>query len=156
MTGIFGTDRRIRPGISITVWGSACAVPVMGCGIGGAMDSNEFIRLVSQRAHVPEEQAWELTRATMLTLAERITGGEARHLAGVLPAEIAPPLVPPEDVAQKFGVAEFVRRVSERGGVDETVARRGVAAVFMTLREAVPDTEFQDLMSQLPNEFQNI
>ncbi|MGW2940032.1 DUF2267 domain-containing protein, partial [Streptomyces sp. NPDC001156] len=79
-----------------------------------------------------------------------------RGLAGVLPAEIAPPLVPPEDVAQKFGVAEFVRRVSERAGADEAVARRGVAAVFMTLGEAVPDTEFQDVMSQLPNEFQNI
>ncbi|MGW2940088.1 DUF2267 domain-containing protein [Streptomyces sp. NPDC001156] len=45
------------------------------------MDSDEFVRLVSRRAHVPEEQARELTRATMLTLAERITGGEARHLA---------------------------------------------------------------------------
>lgn len=67
------------------------------------MDSDEFVRLVSRRAHVPEEQDRELT------LAERITGGEARHLAGVLPAEIAPPVVPPEDVAQKFGVAEFVR-----------------------------------------------
>ncbi|MFD8260951.1 DUF2267 domain-containing protein [Streptomyces griseoluteus] len=156
MTGAFGTGRRVRTGISITVWGSACAVPVMGCRIGGAMDSDEFIRLVSQRAHVPEEQAWELTRATMLTLGERITGGEARHLAGVLPAEIAPPLVPPEDVAQKFGVAEFVRRVSERAGVDEAVARSGVAAVFRTLREAVPGTEFEDVMSQLPNEFQNL
>ncbi|MEU7424968.1 DUF2267 domain-containing protein [Streptomyces sp. NPDC040750] len=120
------------------------------------MDSDEFVRLVSQRAHVPEEQVRELARTAMLTLAERITGGEARHLAGVLPAEIAPPLVPPEDVAQKFGVAEFVRRVSERAGVDETVARRGIAAVFMTLAEAVPAMDFQDLMSQLPNEFQNI
>ncbi|MYV43467.1 DUF2267 domain-containing protein [Streptomyces sp. SID1328] len=120
------------------------------------MDSDEFIRLVSERAGVPEEQARELTRATMLTLGERITGGEARHLAGVLPAEIAPPLVPPEDVAQKFGVAEFVRRVSERAGVGEAVARSSVAAVFRTLREAVPGTEFEDVMSQLPNEFQNI
>ncbi|MEW2255917.1 hypothetical protein [Streptomyces sp. NPDC047869] len=42
------------------------------------------------------------------------------------------------------------------GNIDETVARRGVAAVSMTLGEAVPGTEFQDLMSQLPNEFQNI
>ncbi|MBC2868726.1 DUF2267 domain-containing protein [Streptomyces mexicanus] len=58
---------------------------------------------------MPERQARELSGATMLTLAEQITGGEARHLASVLPAEIAPPLVPPEDVAQKFGVAEFVR-----------------------------------------------
>ncbi|MGW7239562.1 DUF2267 domain-containing protein [Streptomyces sp. NPDC054804] len=54
------------------------------------MDSDEFVRLVSRRAHVPQEQSRELTRATMLTLAERITGGEARHLAGVLPTEIAP------------------------------------------------------------------
>ncbi|MFF2202261.1 DUF2267 domain-containing protein [Streptomyces sp. NPDC058145] len=52
--------------------------------------------------------------------------------------------------------ARFVRRVSERAGADEAVARRGVAAVFMTLGEAVPDTEFLDVMSQLPNEFQNI
>ncbi|MFF7891894.1 DUF2267 domain-containing protein [Streptomyces sp. NPDC007907] len=97
-----------------------------------------------------------MTRTTMLTPAERITGGEARDLAGVLPAEIAPPLMPPEDVAQKIGVDEFVRRVSERAGVDETVARRSVAAVFMTLGEAVPGKEFQDVMSQLPSAFQNI
>ncbi|MCW7944828.1 hypothetical protein AAW14_23150 [Streptomyces hygroscopicus] len=43
--------------------------------------------------------------------------------------------------------------MSERAGADEAVARRGVSAVFMTLGEAVPDAEFQDVMSQLPNEF---
>ncbi|MFF4962999.1 DUF2267 domain-containing protein [Streptomyces sp. NPDC001222] len=46
--------------------------------------------------------------------------------------------------------------MSECAGVDETLARRGVAAVFMILGEAVPVTEFQDVRSQLPNEFQNI
>ncbi|AEM85011.1 MULTISPECIES: DUF2267 domain-containing protein [Streptomyces] len=120
------------------------------------MEYDEFIRLVAQRAHVPEDQAAPLTRATMLTLAERITGGEARDLAAVLPPEVAPPLVPPEDVAQKFGVDEFVRRVSERANTDETVARRAVRAVFMTLQQAVPGKEFQDVMDQLPNEFQDI
>ncbi|MFF0286968.1 hypothetical protein [Streptomyces sp. NPDC005262] len=43
----------------------------------------------------------------MLTLAERITGGEARHLADVLPAEIAPPLDPPEDVASELSCAPW-------------------------------------------------
>ncbi|WP_055493743.1 DUF2267 domain-containing protein [Streptomyces sp. TP-A0356] len=120
------------------------------------MDHDEFIRLVAQRADVPEDEAARLTRATMLTLAERITAGEAEDLAEVLPPEVAPPLMPPVDVAQKFGLDEFVRRVSERANVDETVARRGVRAVFMTLHDAVPGKEFQDVMDQLPNEFQDI
>ncbi len=89
-------------------------------------------------------------------LAERITSGEARDLAEVLPPEIAPPLIPPADVAQKFGVDEFIRRMSDRANTGETIARRGVAAVFMTLEQAVPAKEFQDVMDQLPNEFQNI
>ncbi|MFI1533379.1 DUF2267 domain-containing protein [Streptomyces anandii] len=46
--------------------------------------------------------------------------------------------------------------MSEGAGVGETVARRGVAVVFMTLGEAVPGAEFQDVMAQLPNELQNI
>ncbi|MET7906230.1 DUF2267 domain-containing protein [Streptomyces sp. NPDC005355] len=120
------------------------------------MEQDEFIRLVAERAHVTEEQARALTRATMLTLGERITGGQARDLADALPPEIAPPLIMPQEMAQKFDLAEFVRRVSERAGVDETTARDGVRAVFMTLRDAIPGKEFQDAMDQLPNEFQEI
>ncbi|WP_269857548.1 DUF2267 domain-containing protein [Streptomyces sp. RPT161] len=59
-------------------------------------------------------------------------------------------------VTEKFDLAEFVRRVSERAGVDATVARRGIWAVFTTLQQAVPGKEFQDVLDQLPREFQNI
>jgi uncharacterized protein (DUF2267 family) len=48
---------------------------------------------------------------------------------------------------------EFVRRVSERAGVDAVLALEGVRAVFTTLREAVTGGEFDDVMSQLPKEF---
>jgi uncharacterized protein (DUF2267 family) len=60
------------------------------------MEYDEFIRLVAQRAHAPEDLTASLTRATMLTLAERITGGEAGGLAAALPPEITPLLIPPE------------------------------------------------------------
>ena len=120
------------------------------------MDYDEFIRCVAERAQVPEDQAVALTSATMMTLAERITGGEVRDLAAVLPPEVAPPVVPPEDVAEKFDLEEFVRRVHERARVSERLARWGVRMVFMTLQEAVPGKEFQDVLDQLPKEFGDI
>ncbi|GGY98849.1 DUF2267 domain-containing protein [Streptomyces poonensis] len=117
------------------------------------MEYDEFVLLVAQRADVPEQQAAALTRATMMTLAERITAGQATDLAEYLPAELAPPLMPPVDLGQSFDTDEFVRRVCGRADTDETVARRGVAAVCMTLREAVPADEFQDTLDQLPSGF---
>ncbi|MDX6329324.1 MAG: hypothetical protein QOI83_1707 [Streptomycetaceae bacterium] len=119
------------------------------------MEYDEFVRTVTERADVPPDLARELIYATMLTLAERITGGLARELADQLPADVAPPVVPPEEVAQKFGVDEFVQRVKRRAKVDdESLARIGVRAVFSTMRDAVSKEEFRDLLEQLPNEFQ--
>ena len=76
-------------------------------------------------------------RATLRTLAERISGGEAEDLASQLPAELHDSLGRPGEEAEAFGVDEFVARAAERGKVDPDEARPGAAAVLITVREAV-------------------
>lgn len=116
------------------------------------MDHDLFIRNVAELAGVSTDHAEALTRATLFTLGERITGGEVRDLAQRLPMELAPPRIPPEERAEKFGVEEFVRRVAERAHVDEKEARVGTRAVLFTLRRAAGN-EFRDVVAQLPHEF---
>lgn len=78
-----------------------------------------------------------LTRATLQTLAERLTGGEAEDVAAQLPMQMKEWLLShATPAAEKFGVDEFVRRVSDKANVTPEDARRGARAVFVTLRAA--------------------
>lgn len=120
------------------------------------MDHQKFLKTVAQRAWTSTDQADVLTRATLETLAERITGGEARDLAAQLPKELQQPLRPRVEDAERFRLEEFVRRVSQRAGVDDAQAWQAVKAVFATLREAVSPGEFDDVISQLPQEFTDV
>jgi len=113
----------------------------------------EFIGRVAERAGMLPERAEILARATLETLAERLTGGEAADLAAQLPAALQDPLRKRAEAAEAFGLEEFVRRVSERAGQDPEAADDRVAAVLTTVREAVSDGELEDVMSQLPKEF---
>jgi uncharacterized protein (DUF2267 family) len=117
--------------------------------------NDEFINAVARRAGVSSEQARRITEATLETLADRITGGEADDIAQMLPDPLAGHLrkPPSRERANAFGLGEFVQRVSAGAGVDSSVARAGVRAVFTTVREAVPGEEFADLVAQLPREF---
>lgn len=118
------------------------------------MNEREFIDAVAGRAGVSAEQAATLTPAVLATLAERISGGEADDIANQLPAELGRHLRRPPGVAnaEAFTLAEFVRRVSERAGVDQTMAAAGVQAVLTTIGEAVTGDEFKEMLSQLPRE----
>ncbi|NMI01235.1 DUF2267 domain-containing protein [Pseudonocardia acidicola] len=121
------------------------------------MKHDEFIRRVSERAHVSAEQADTLGRAVLQTLAERITGGEADDLAAQLPPELQEPLRRPRKApADPFGLDEFLRRVGERAGVDGELALRGTRAVLHTLRDTLPHKEFEDMVSQLPTEYREL
>ena len=120
------------------------------------MDYATFTRTAAQRAGVPEETAERLEHATLRTLADRISGGEAQDLAAQLPGPLQDDLRPPREDAEAFGVDEFVRRVAERGHVDPGVARTGAAAVLITVREAVTPGEFDDVLSQLPQEYREL
>ncbi|WP_214365890.1 DUF2267 domain-containing protein [Pseudonocardia sp. H11422] len=116
-----------------------------------------FIQRFSERAGVAADKAEVLARAALQTLAERITGGEAEDLAEQLPAELREPLQRPRNApAEAFGLDEFVRRAGERAGIDEELARRATRSLLLTLRDALTPQEFDDVVSQLPEEYREL
>jgi uncharacterized protein (DUF2267 family) len=120
------------------------------------MNHEQFVSSVAERAGVDPEHAEELTRAALATLAERITCGEARDLAAQLPVPLHNPLLSTDEEAEAFSLDEFIRRTAQRAGTDRDTADIGVAAVMTTLRESVSSGEFDDVMSQLPQEFRGV
>jgi uncharacterized protein (DUF2267 family) len=120
------------------------------------VDFETFTATAADRARMPRETAERVEHATLRTLADRISGGEAQDLAAQLPGPLQPDLRPPREEAEAFGVEEFVRRVAERGDVAQDEARRGAVAVLTTVREAVTPGEFDDVLSQLPQEYREL
>lgn len=118
------------------------------------MSYEDFVDAVAERAGLSAPQATAISHATLETLADRISGGEAADLAALLPDRLAEHLYKPasRESADPFGRGEFVRRVASRADVDVPVASAGIQAVFTTLREAVKLREFEDMVAQLPQD----
>lgn len=119
------------------------------------MRYDEFISKVAERAtDGNREKAGNLTRATLQTLSERISGGEAEDLASQLPQDLKTWLTASEENPEDFDFEEFTKRVWQRARLpSQADAERGVAAVFATLREAVTAGEFDDVLAQLPDQY---
>jgi uncharacterized protein (DUF2267 family) len=121
------------------------------------MDFEQFVNLVANRADVAWwDRAQALINGTLRTLAERISGGEARDLAAQLPEEFKPSLSDAEETAETFTVDEFVRRVAERAGVGDDTALKGARAVMATVRDAVTSGEWDDIIAQLPKHYSEL
>lgn len=117
------------------------------------MNYSSFRGSVAQRASIPPDRTDEHIQATLATLAQRLTSGEALDLAAQLPQPMQTALRPSSEAAENFDAAEFIRRVAEQVGTDEHHAKNTVRAVFATLREAVSSGEFDDILAQLPCDF---
>jgi uncharacterized protein (DUF2267 family) len=113
-----------------------------------------FVSTVEQVGGLSREEAERAIEATLRTLAERITGGEARDIALQLPEEVRHFLTDTREEAEAFGLDEFHRRVGEREGVDPRTAAAHARAVFVALGVAVAPGELRDMASQLPAEFE--
>ncbi|HEX2409785.1 MAG TPA: DUF2267 domain-containing protein [Solirubrobacteraceae bacterium] len=111
-----------------------------------------FITTIQQRAGIAWAKAEQAARATLETLAERVSSGTARDLARDLPADVARWLEPGGD-AQPFDAVEFVRRVAEREGTDPATAEEHARAVFVALARLVRGSEIADLTAELPNDY---
>ncbi|MEU6098307.1 DUF2267 domain-containing protein [Streptomyces sp. NPDC047079] len=118
------------------------------------MEEKDFIRAVSERTGLTRQEAADLTRATLETLAHRLSSGEARDLITELPEGLAESVRRgATERIEHIDFEETVRRVAERNMLKQEEADRGVRAVLAELREAVSDKEFGDLMSQLGADF---
>jgi uncharacterized protein (DUF2267 family) len=120
-----------------------------------ATDYDGFIATVEREAEVPRDAAERAAGATLETLGERISGGEAHDLAAQLPPRLGD-LVDRHagDGPQPFTAEEFVQRVQAREHVPALQAQRHVRAVFAAMRETVTDDEIADLASELPRELE--
>jgi uncharacterized protein (DUF2267 family) len=125
---------------------------------GSEVNYPEFIDAVARRAGVSPAEATTVTRATLETLTDRITEGQAHDIAGQLPVELREHLhkttsATGAQVAERFGIEEFVHRVSARAGVDTALADTGMRAALTTVGETISSEEREGTVSQLPKEF---
>jgi uncharacterized protein (DUF2267 family) len=122
-----------------------------------------FITTIEQRAGISWIDAERAARATLETLGERISAGQARQLAEDLPPQVRKWLTPDRaggarraEDAQDFDVGEFLRRVAEREGVDLETAEHHAKAVFIALARLVRGQEISQLAAQLPSDFKRL
>jgi uncharacterized protein (DUF2267 family) len=118
-----------------------------------ATDYEQFIETVQATAEISRADAERAACDTLTTLAERLTGGEARDVAEQLPEPLATCLHD-GDRAEAFHVDEFLRRIAERERVDVPTAERRARAVFAALGRAVEYDEIADLAAELPKDFE--
>lgn len=125
------------------------------------MQFQEFLGQVQMRAQLPSTgHALAATRATLITLGERLSGGEPAHLAAQLPQELAHLLTRGDATSlgsgQRFSASEFCARIARREGVEPLEAARHARAVVEVLDEAVSSGEMQDVRKQLPEDLRDL
>ncbi|MGH2841395.1 MAG: DUF2267 domain-containing protein [Solirubrobacteraceae bacterium] len=119
------------------------------------VDYGAFISFVEQAAGADRERAERAARATLETIAERISAGEARHLAAQLSPELSPWLHA-ETRSEPLDVDELLRRVAAREGVDLPTTERDSRIVLAALELAVGPRElleFVDVTVLLPDDY---
>jgi uncharacterized protein (DUF2267 family) len=121
------------------------------------MDEREFFRTVAERTGLSREEAADLTRATLEALARRLSGGAigdlVPHLPDGLDATVRGVKGRP---TKRFGLSEAEEQVAERTGLTLEEVHAGLREVLRTLREVVPEAEFERAVDQLPGEFRRL
>ncbi|MDQ4123619.1 MAG: DUF2267 domain-containing protein [Acidobacteriota bacterium] len=126
------------------------------------MQYQEFIESVQDRAGCEsQDEAIEIIRATLETLADHMAGNAPAKLAAQLPPEIGEMITNHKsgDTAEgeRFGVQEFVRRVGERAGIGEAnTAALFASSVLAIVQDAVSREEFDKVRGTFPDEYNTL
>lgn len=123
------------------------------------MNFDRFIGEVQHAARLPSVgEAIQATRATLTTLAERLADDEARDLAAQLPRELQRYIeealeAKGDPTGERFSLPEFFDRVAVREDADAQRAAFHARAVLSVLRRAVTPGAFDDVLAELPDEW---
>jgi uncharacterized protein (DUF2267 family) len=121
------------------------------------MDEREFFRTVAERTGLSREEAADLTRAALEAIARRLSEGAVRDLVLHLPDGLDVTMRGVKGRPNKqYGLHEAEQQVAERTGLTPEEVHAGFREVLGTLREVVPDTEFDRAVDQLPGEFRRL
>ncbi len=124
------------------------------------MTYEEFVGNVQHHARLGSEgDTMRAIEATLATLAERIPGDQADHLAAQLPAALGAYVKAnrgADRTSESFDLGEFYERVARREGVDLPDAVHHAKVVMNVVREAITPGEMDHLWSALPDEYNEI
>jgi uncharacterized protein (DUF2267 family) len=117
------------------------------------MTFDEFVGQVHNQIEASDTgEALSAIRATLQTLAERLRGEEAEHVAAQLPDEIGAYLRLTQG-NEIFDLDEFFERVRKREGVDIRDAAYHARVVIDVLSEALTPGELNDVRGQFPADY---
>jgi uncharacterized protein (DUF2267 family) len=120
------------------------------------MQYHEFIGQVQNQARLPTQgEAARAICATLETLGEHLSEGEAMNLAAQLPPGIGDYLRLARKNEQRFSLDEFFERVAERegAGVDLPQSVYNTRAVIHVLQDAVTPGLLHKMRAQLPDDY---
>jgi len=112
------------------------------------MKHQEFFRRVADRSGLTRQESSDISRATLLAMADRISGDAARELASHLPDRLAESLRAGGEPAKQYDMDVFARRVRRHAGLSPHDTTSGLTAVLVTLRDAAPEAA-DEAISQL-------
>lgn len=117
------------------------------------MKFHDFVGQVQHCAQLASEgEALRAIQATLETLSERITEGEAKNLAAQLPDELGDYLSSVE-TNERFSLQDFFLRVAAKESADLPDAAFHARVVVEVLGEALTAGELDDVRAQLPAEY---
>ncbi len=120
------------------------------------MDEKTFHATVGERSGLSKSEAADLTRATLEAIAGQIAGGEVDRLVVALPDWLEPHVPRHQGAAHPEPLHEVVREISGRTGLKDEEVERGMAAVLLTLREAMDPTHVDHALALLPAEYRRL
>jgi uncharacterized protein (DUF2267 family) len=101
-------------------------------------------------------EAIAITKAVLETLGERLDRKVKNGVAAQLPDELKDFLLARGDNTESYELTEFYKRVGARADMKYQAAATHTQQVFSVLRQAISEGEIQDILEDLPGEYEEL